>query len=448
MKKTLHILFATLAATVALVGCTKEITPPNFENDKVNPATEGSRIIAVSFAPQTKTALNEDGLTPKFIGKEMIKVSNGTECKDCEVKVDDEGNATFTTDLEGPLKAVYPSTAAKMNGNKIEGVLVSSVQSGTFASANICMAENITDKAVFENKTAVLRFYVGSEIEVTSVTLESLSESFAPNIGTKITVNAPAGKTLYDQMPDNQDKRVCYVAIPNGTFSQLTITTTAETQTPEAKMLTNCNLAAGSMYTVFIPYYIEVNDQKWAYCNIGAFLPEEPGLYFAWGETQGHWLNAKSDDHSFTKDTYDHQAAAIDADIKLDSGHDAARENWGEKWRMPMFEEYSPLATTDFEWSDISSGKWGLNYTQDGKSLYFPPTGYIEDSSRKNPRVLYYLSSTINTDNKDSVYVWCSDESALISRYHGIPIRPIYGSAPESTVEDLTVKDEDTDNWQ
>ena len=27
---------------------------------------------------------------------------------------------------------------------------------------------------------------------------------------------------------------------------------------------------------------------KWATCNVGASLPEEYGLYFAWGETTGY----------------------------------------------------------------------------------------------------------------------------------------------------------------
>lgn len=57
-------IFAALAATTALAGCTKEITPPSFENDKVNPAAEGSRVIAVSFAPQTKTTI--EGLASDF----------------------------------------------------------------------------------------------------------------------------------------------------------------------------------------------------------------------------------------------------------------------------------------------------------------------------------------------------------------------------------------------
>ena len=30
---------------------------------------------------------------------------------------------------------------------------------------------------------------------------------------------------------------------------------------------------------------------KWASCNVGASKPEEFGLYFAWGETQGYTRN-------------------------------------------------------------------------------------------------------------------------------------------------------------
>ena len=30
---------------------------------------------------------------------------------------------------------------------------------------------------------------------------------------------------------------------------------------------------------------------KWATCNVGATKPEEYGLYFAWGETEGYTRN-------------------------------------------------------------------------------------------------------------------------------------------------------------
>ena len=157
MKASFKFFLAALAATAALVGCVQEITP-RFENDKVAPAAEGSRIIAVSFAPQTKTEL--DGFQPKFVDNDSILISNGVAIDTCEVKVESEV-ATISTNLTGPLTAVYPYKAAKMNDNNhnlIDTVLVSTVQDGTFASANICMAR-MTDEneesLSFENKTAV-----------------------------------------------------------------------------------------------------------------------------------------------------------------------------------------------------------------------------------------------------------------------------------------------------
>ena len=142
--------------------------PPNFENDKVAPVSEGSRVIAVSFAPQTKTTLY--GLQPKFSLNDSILISNGETLDTCKVKIDDKtGAATISTDLTGPLTAVYPYKAAKMNGdnaNQIDSVLVSTEQDGTFASANICMAKNISEDAkaaTFENKTALFCITPGAD---------------------------------------------------------------------------------------------------------------------------------------------------------------------------------------------------------------------------------------------------------------------------------------------
>jgi hypothetical protein len=42
---------------------------------------------------------------------------------------------------------------------------------------------------------------------------------------------------------------------------------------------------------------------KWATCNIGANSPEEGGLYFAWGETEGY---TKDTERIFNTDSYKH----------------------------------------------------------------------------------------------------------------------------------------------
>ncbi len=463
-KSSFRLIFAALAATATLAACTKEITPPSFENDKVNPAAEGTRVIAVSFSSQSQTKTTLEGFQPKFVGKEVIKVSNGTKSEKCEVKVDGDGNATFTTNLEGPLKAVYPADAAVMNGEDISGVQVKANQSGTFADANICMAKDITNEAVFENKTAVLRFYVGSEIEVTSVTLESLSEYFAPSIGQKITVEASGGKKLYDQMPDNQDRRICYVAVPYGGYEQLTITTVAKNQKPEPKKLIKCSLSAGSMYTVFIPYYIDVDGQKWGYCNIGAFLPEEPGDYFMWGEVKGHkfangeftnfpatnpdqvrytggWDSSKGfseDNAPFYEDSgkynkYDYKDQAAPED-------DAASANWGGKWRMPTSVEFDYVIKNAVH---VNGGGISLG------SLFFPAAGTGDGVIRSNfGQGSSYWSNTIasgsNLADALEFYSFVDEDGKVEEkilkgfpeRYLGLPIRPIYGPAPTPTEPD------------
>ena len=106
MKK---ILFA-MAALAALTSCQKADLA---EQNSVN--TNGERVITAYFDNAgTKTTL--DGVTPKWTGTETIMILNGSTCdeiKPDEIVFSSDGKSiTFTTGLEGPLYAVYPSTAA------------------------------------------------------------------------------------------------------------------------------------------------------------------------------------------------------------------------------------------------------------------------------------------------------------------------------------------------
>jgi hypothetical protein len=46
----------------------------------------------------------------------------------------------------------------------------------------------------------------------------------------------------------------------------------------------------------------------WASCNLGASNPEEPGLFYSWGEGEGHELAADGesfkDGHIFSEENY------------------------------------------------------------------------------------------------------------------------------------------------
>ena len=73
---------------------------------------------------------------------------------------------------------------------------------------------------------------------------------------------------------------------------------------------------------------------KWATCNVGASKPEDFGNYYAWGET--------SPKDEYTEDncsTYEKQIN----DISGNAQYDAARANWGGKWRLPTKSEMQEL---------------------------------------------------------------------------------------------------------
>lgn len=110
----------------------------------------------------------------------------------------------------------------------------------------------------------------------------------------------------------------------------------------------------------------------WAKMNVGATSETDPGLYFAWGETEGYadastkafrWndykFNPNGDGEIFTK--YN----PIDNKVVLDSEDDAASVNMGGEWHMPTEEQCYELLQettngfvtnagvfTQYAWSD------------------------------------------------------------------------------------------------
>ena len=305
------------AATVALASCTQDF----LDEQGRNPQTEGPRTIAVSFGPQTRTAL--DGLTPKFVDGDEIMVANGHDTKVCRVSVDGSGNASFTTDLTGTLKAVYPATAAKMSGNNIVGVLVPTVQDGTFASANICMAENITNVAIFQNKTAVLKIIPPYTEEQQALYVEVITAR--PRIANevkpddddrlnKIHVNVKTEQTVSDEyyisilVPEVGDPdlpvpstglRVCDISFADGYNLKTVLNSTEAIE--EGCLYTVSNEDWDTPYLEFAlkdghfegaNYFVIDNESskcyKWATMNIGATDAEDAGFCFAWGDVTGH----------------------------------------------------------------------------------------------------------------------------------------------------------------
>lgn len=152
----------------------------------------------------------------------------------------------------------------------------------------------------------------------------------------------------------------------------------------------------------------------WATCNVGATSPEQAGLYFAWGETEGFTAEqVKSGVRTFDPASY--KASAISADLTLEQ--DAARANLGGNWRMPTNDEWQelidncdgvrtndyngtgvaghifvskingnsvflPAAGTCFLWSAHDVGSYGNYWSASWKSRYWALCSYL--GLRKN----------------------------------------------------------------
>jgi len=92
----------------------------------------------------------------------------------------------------------------------------------------------------------------------------------------------------------------------------------------------------------------------WAKCNIGANTPEEYGNYYAWGETEPK-RDYTWDTYKLKNDKYNTDTTSVRVTSRTEIGveDDAARVNWGGKWRMPSWSENSEL----YYYCDITPGE-------------------------------------------------------------------------------------------
>lgn len=166
---------------------------------------------------------------------------------------------------------------------------------------------------------------------------------------------------------------------------------------------------------------------KWADRNVGAKSPEEPGLFFSWGNIEGVEIGKACD---FSEEAYaETEGAKVKGD--LDAAHDAATVNLGAPWRMPTDEEFRELCDNCvWEWT-TENGYYGVRFTSkiNGKSIFFSASGSGNGSSWVSRRSLgYYWSSSFYSSRvARSLYFSSSGVSPQdgSSRYGGFAVRAV-----------------------
>ena len=128
----------------------------------------------------------------------------------------------------------------------------------------------------------------------------------------------------------------------------------------------------------------------WCEHNVGASTPYEDGLYFSWGNVEGHTGTDGYDFGTSNDGPYaSTPGAALTGNIPTNGTYDAARHNMGAPCRMPTVGEFQELnAQCDSEWTD-EDGVSGRRFTSriNGNSIFFPASG------RRNGTGLYYRGS-------------------------------------------------------
>ena len=183
---------------------------------------------------------------------------------------------------------------------------------------------------------------------------------------------------------------------------------------------------------------------KWATCNVGANKPEEPGDYFAWGETKPKdyydWSNYKwcaGDYDDLTKycdySSYAYASSYVDKIYVLQLSDDAARANWGGKWRMPLKSEFDELYASCTWKSTTQNGTAGYLVTgKNGKSIFLPKAGDKYHGSLDDLGSYgYYWSSTVCPYSYNSTYPFRAyaygngNKISEFLRCCGLPVRPV-----------------------
>ena len=169
------------------------------------------------------------------------------------------------------------------------------------------------------------------------------------------------------------------------------------------------------------------SDVKWADRNVGAKSPEDPGLFFSWGNVEGVEIGKACD---FSEEAYaETEGAKLKGD--LDTAHDAATVNLGALWRMPTDKEFQELYDNcDWEWT-TENGYYGVRFTSkiNGKSIFFAASGFGAGSSWSSRGSSgYYWSRSFNSARYARFLLFHSSgvyPQYGSNRYGGFAVRPV-----------------------
>ena len=195
---------------------------------------------------------------------------------------------------------------------------------------------------------------------------------------------------------------------------------------------------------------------KWATCNIGATTPEGYGNYYAWGETAPK-SNYTWETYKYCNGSYDTMTkyctesgygynGFTDGKTTLELSDDAARANWGGKWRMPTEAEQNELRNNcTWTWT-TQNGVMGYKVTSktNGNSIFLPAAGYRDGTSVSSVgSYANYWSSSLDESSPGNAYNFYFNSGNVdwgsSLRNYGLTVRAVISDdTPQTTIYTLT----------
>ena len=406
-----------MAALVMFAGCKKD-------QDTAGTTLKAS----IEQNTSDRTSLHPNGTTAEihWTAGDKILVNNGTSNATFTLTTGaGSKNGTFTYNGDYTFGAsnvaVYPETAT-ISGNTVSLTLPEAqtfTAAGTFGNGANPMLGTFTDpeNLTFTSLCGVLGVSLtGNNVAITGIEIVSnltgdkLNGAFVADCTAANPVLTPAtGNSGTNSIMLNCDATLTadaqefYIVLPVGMLPQgFTMNLynggtepIFSKSTANGALVVEWNMVKTMATLEVAPEYVDLglpSGLLWATSNVGTFIPEGYGDYFAWGET-----TTKS---TYNWITYQHCNASYNTLTKYcdDSSYgyngftdnlttllpedDAATANWGGNWRMPTKAEFEELYNnTTNEWTTLNGVNGMLFTASTGNSLFLPAAGWRDFSS-------------------------------------------------------------------
>ena len=167
----------------------------------------------------------------------------------------------------------------------------------------------------------------------------------------------------------------------------------------------------------------------WSSVNMGSMMPDEPGNYYAWGET--------APKGEFSASNYTADIGSEVLDICGTEYDPVSHSSLGSSWQMPTANEMDELIDLClWEWAEYNGAEgWLVTGTNNGNDdvapqrIFLPMTGYKNGTVTQQPSQGYYWLGTredaVSGDASALVLSRESKQKALMQGWQGMNIRPV-----------------------